>query len=181
MQMLKRVLQRCLVLFAASVASHGSLAADLTSGNALKYYDANGKPVGRVAPGERPGVIMCQAGQCAIVSITGYDFGRDYALGDFPFSELVWFSSTDCTGEAYASLFDQSPVTIGLLPTRIQLKTDGTVLLYVASSGRKILVDLRSHLWQGNCVEGGTGTTPVLPLSPPIDLSGRFTPPFTIH
>lgn len=145
----------------------------------LRFKDANGTVVGRP--------IWMKA-QYAVLTVERTTFagllrpysnggGEDYSRSQFQL-DILYFSTPDCNGQAYRIL-DES--IVGVAPATLQATKDGHLLAFVAS-GNVVTVDINSfRSGQFDCASS-SGREIVVPVSDtPIDITGRFVPPFTMR
>lgn len=145
----------------------------------LRFKDSNGIVIGRP--------IWMNA-QYAVLTVERTTFaallrpysdgaGADYSRSQFRLDTL-YFSTPDCTGQAYRIL-DES--IVGVAPATLQESKDGHLLAFVAS-GNVVTVDINSfRSGQFDC-SSLSGREVVVPVSgTPIDITGRFVPPFAMR
>ena len=136
----------------------------LSGGSTLSVVDATGATMGRVL-GVNTGLHATVVGFASNGQIYPFDVERSDYQGT-----LLYFASTDCTGQAYATpTYTPFPATALSLP-------DDT--LY-GENGPSQLATLHSLKSGGSCYGAGVTMT-VVPVDVVANLGTMFTPPFSV-
>jgi hypothetical protein len=150
----------------------------------LTVVDANGVRVGRYGPALNQGAIPSAAaylkvgGQSTTIPLTltldAVSTRLDY------YASSLWFSNADCTGTAYIVY----AFSTGALPSAIRI-TDTQTLLYVADSA-DVTQGVQAHsVWtvsntSGECTTQTPSGNVYQVSSPPTDITGKYTRPFSV-
>ncbi len=159
-----------LVLSIASVSWAGQ---QVKPGGPAFAYDANGKKVGRVIDVVAPPAYANVTLRIGGITTTAQVSRNALGVG----AEQLMFQSVDCTGTAYleeqpTAIFEtlSSPVEPG---ATVYAKQPGATVQTVTIAAQKADTECDAY----------TGKNPVqaFPAVPLVDLSGQFTPPFSVR
>jgi hypothetical protein len=145
----------------------------------LRLKDANGKDVGRpIWMGKQYVVLTVQRIPFA-VHLRPYWNGlaEDYTRSQFQL-DILYFTTPDCTGTPYR-YFDE--LILGVAPASLQVDKAGRLLAFVASGVAERLEVHSFRSGQFDCGPSNDFESYVPVVTPPFDLSGRFSPPFALR
>ena len=166
----KASVSHALVLLASRVGCSALAAPTAEEDLPLRYFDANGKFVGRVYGGQIPHAVL-RIGSDLVAVPVGHKAG-------FRFEEWLYYGTIDCTGTAFARARDVYGIRQG---TVVSLPGD-RVGLFLAMNGERLNL-ARGSRQDPNRLQKCKQLQPgkVLRLEDtPIDITGQFQGPFSI-
>jgi tetrahydromethanopterin S-methyltransferase subunit G len=139
---------------------------NLAGGGGFTVVDNTGKKIGSIV-----GVMQGTRITIVVLPINGQLFPLEVLRDGYVRGGGLFFTSTDCTGQAYVP-----SGTSPFLETRVL--SPGNTLH--GESGPAQLVNLQSRFEEGAGCFAGEFSTTVVPMNPLIDLDTEFTPPFRV-
>ncbi|MGM9487015.1 hypothetical protein [Ideonella sp. YS5] len=170
------MVQKALALaaFVSALLGSSAVVADQRNQLPLGFKDANGKTVGRVLWSGGSYVVMREDKKLFALrmGVTGPDFTK----ANFESIPLV-YETTDCSGPAYLKYDFQ---LIGVSLATVVHPNDGRTLVYVVSDINRNIVVQSERDKRLNC-KAGQYNGWAAPVGEPIDITGKYSPPFTMR
>jgi hypothetical protein len=146
----------------------------------LRLKDANGKVVGRIAWGGRdvatPFVFMQEGKEIFAVNV--YLPGPKRTLFDFGGSDPVYYTTADCSGQAYLNV--DSYWLLGARIATVLVPDDGRTLVFLGSEEASQVNALSARTRDFSCWPLPTDINGA-PVVKTIDITGKFVAPFSIR
>lgn len=147
-----------------------------TGQGALSLYDSTERRIG-------PVLSISSTQVQTLVDVNGQQFLVNASVAGFKEQAIIHFPSTDCSGTGYSTevepsqqFFRNASFVIG--PNRTLFEVDESALSNPFNNTRSVF-DARDGVCR--LLGSATGTTPMYPLVPLVDLATFGTPPFSVR